>query len=136
MYTIDDREVDLAALLARRTHVRDETRAIALDNAIGVPDRIDHALASTDIDQLSYSRNSGRLDLKQRIFGETCQGDAFHLRIEAGEASKLVEQQAAPEPFVRVTRQLVLVCAEHQTCPRAMLVEVFFDDAILQHAAE
>ncbi len=78
----------------------------------------------------------GAFELQAGIVDEARERDRLHFVAEAGEAAEPVEQRAAPEPFVGVARQFVLVGAQLQARVGAVLVEIFLDDAVLQHAAE
>src|SRR6185437_2853624 len=59
-----------------------------------------------------------------------------HLLAEALEAAERVEHAVAPQELVGGCRQLVAVGAELQLLLAAMIVQIFRDDAILEHAAE
>src|SRR5579859_5459285 len=59
-----------------------------------------------------------------------------HLVAEPLEAAKLVEHAVAPQELVGGGGQLVAVGAELQLFLAAMLVQIFRDNAVLEHAAE
>ena len=103
---------------------------------VGVPDRGDHAFAGAHVDQLLAGGDQRGLGLQAGIGEHAGDRDLLHLGAETGEAAELVEQRAAPEPDVGIVRQLVLVGAQLKLRIGAVLVEIFRDDAVLQHAAE
>ncbi len=76
------------------------------------------------------------LNLQAGIVDDAADRDVRHFLTESGEASKLVKQGTAPEPDIGVVGKLVLVGAERQFRIRTMVVEIFIDDAVLQHASE
>ena len=63
------------------------------------------------VDQLLGGGDDRGLDLQARISDHAFDRDLFHLLTETGEAAEPVEQVAAPEPFVGVVGELVLVGA-------------------------
>ena len=77
-----------------------------LDRPVGVPDRVEHALAGAHLHQLPHGSVRGRLDLPDRIGGDALQHDRAHLLAETLEAAEPVENALAPQKYVRVGRQL------------------------------
>ena len=136
MQGVDGGEGNLAALLARRPHVFFKLRRKVVDDEISVPDPVHHAFAGVHGDQLPGGGRGGGLNLQSRIFEQAVERDLFHLFAEPGKTAEFVEQLAAPEPDVGIIGKLILVGAETQRRIGAVLVEVFLDDAVLQHAAE
>ncbi len=104
--------------------------------AVGMADPAIGAFAGSDMDQLLRGGDDGGLGLAQRIFGERLPHDQAHLVVQALEAAERVEHAVAPQELVGGRRQFIAIGAELQFLLRAMVVEILFDDAVLQHPAE
>ena len=136
MQLVDRREREFALLLARRLHRRLELRRVVVHDEISVPGPMHDTFAGMHVDQLTRGGDRRGFELQRRIIDQALNGDVFHLLAETGEAAEPVEQRTAPEPDIGVARQRILVGAQPQLRVGAMVVEIFIDDAILQHAAE
>ena len=96
------------------------------DDAVGVPDPVDHAFAGVDTSMscAAVARHRG-FELQRRIIGRLSSAIVLHLVAEAGKAAELVEQLLRRPRTTRRRRSAAGCCRRRAAAGvGAMLVEI------------
>src|ERR1700738_448220 len=136
MNVIDQIEMEFSTLLVCPAHGGSGRWGITTPDRIGVPERVDHALAGGNSRELHGGRPQCCLCLQQRIIAQASQHDGPHFVPEPVKPPKAIEHAVVPEKLVGSRGQLGPEWTKLQVRLGTMIVEVAAYNAILQHAPE
>ena len=133
---IHRREIEFPMLLPACAHGRNFLRQIALYYSVSMGQKVVGPFTGRNGNKLSGGGFDRRFRLRDGIGDQRMPDDVGHLVAKSIEPAEVIEHAISPQEVVPGRRQCVPVGAQFESFFGAMIVEIAFDEPILEHAAK